>query len=280
MLAALAAFSLLPTCSARSCPGTFVANRSVFRVPVPYDGSSAWNWSNIKTNLPITTSTGYTLDSGPLGWEQFARLDLRTDQDDAGKPWRDGQVNIDDFALPNATTGGYKVRTTSLHENFNNGLDPSKLLVLMQKGSLPENVDVVTDIVDGKEQNVLRLKAQADPGTGVVGSGAIMQTTDMFASGRFEIKAKFPKVEGLVFAVWTFHYEKHLDSSHLPPGSQDGQYVPHATGYIARVNHEIDFEVHRRERERERGGRGRGGERMDAGGAKINDTCTSKCYHS
>jgi hypothetical protein len=30
-----------------------------------------------------------------------------------------------------------------------------------------------------------------------------------FASGFFEIKARLPMVQGVVFALWTFHFETH-----------------------------------------------------------------------
>ena len=56
-------------------------------------------------------------------------------------------------------------------------------------------------------------------------------------------QAKFPPVSGLVFAFWTFHYERHLDTNHLPPGNEDPQFVDNVTGDISRTNHEIDFEI-------------------------------------
>jgi hypothetical protein len=42
------------------------------------------------------------------------------------------------------------------------------------------------------------------------GTGAILQTTPLFSSGFFEVKARIPAVKGFVFALWTYHYETHL----------------------------------------------------------------------
>jgi len=38
----------------------------------------------------------------------------------------------------------------------------------------------------------------------------MVSTADVFASGRYEVRAKFPQVEGLVAAMWTFHYSEHF----------------------------------------------------------------------
>lgn len=43
-----------------------------------------------------------------------------------------------------------------------------------------------------------------------VGSSGIVQTSEMFASGRYDVIAKVPADRGLVWAVWTFHYEEHI----------------------------------------------------------------------
>ena len=43
-----------------------------------------------------------------------------------------------------------------------------------------------------------------------VESSGIVQTNDMFASGRYEVVAKVPGDRGLVWAIWTFHYEEHI----------------------------------------------------------------------
>ena len=71
-----------------------------------------------------------------------------------------------------------------------------------------------------REKNVLKLAMHAE-GTGDawhVSSGAVVQTRDFFASGRYEVRAKVPRVEGMIWALWTFHYETHYDVAHLPAG--------------------------------------------------------------
>lgn len=39
-------------------------------------------------------------------------------------------------------------------------------------------------------------------------SSGVVQTADIFASGRYEVVAKVPPDSGLVWAIWTFHYEE------------------------------------------------------------------------
>eukprot|EP00949_MAST-11_sp_MAST-11-sp1_P000123 g123.t1 len=43
----------------------------------------------------------------------------------------------------------------------------------------------------------------------VFANGAL-QTMDLFASARFDVVAKVPADQGLVWAIWTFHYEEHI----------------------------------------------------------------------
>jgi len=71
----------------------------------------------------------------------------------------------------------------------------------------------------------------------------VLQTMDLFASGRYEVVARFPQMKGVVYAVWTFHYEHHFGPDHLPPGEQDPQYLPGVSGWESRTNHEIDIEM-------------------------------------
>ena len=82
-----------------------------------------------------------------------------------------------------------------------------------------------------------------DPNSWWVSQGALMQSASIFASGRFSIRAKFAPIEGLVFALWTFHEEEHRDAAHLPNGEVDPQFVDGATGWSTRLNHEIDIEI-------------------------------------
>lgn len=44
----------------------------------------------------------------------------------------------------------------------------------------------------------------------VVVSNGVVQTRDVFTSTKFDVVAKVPKAAGLVWAMWTFHYEEHL----------------------------------------------------------------------
>jgi len=102
-------------------------------------------------------------------------------------------------------------------------------------------VEVVTDTVNGVQKNVLRLKAEAEGDK--VTSAAVLQTANLYGSARYEVVARFPQKTGLVYAVWTFHYEHHFADDHLPPGQSDPQFLPNMTGWESRINHEIDIEM-------------------------------------
>ena len=199
--------------------------------------------------LPASTPNGFLLDAGSVGLNEFANRTLHQALDQIAAPWREGTVNATLGYPPLTTTGGYPLANTALHENFYEGLVPERLVVLKQKGSQPGMVDIVSDVVDGVERNVLRLSAMAnrdpsvDPNSWWVSQGALMQSASIFASGRFSIRAKFAPIEGLVFALWTFHEEEHRDAAHLPNGEVDPQFVDGATGWSTRLNHEIDIEI-------------------------------------
>ena len=135
-------------------------------------------------------------------------------------------------------------RSEPFFDDFSNGLDPTKMVVALVKGCCDKekyaqnpfykNINIVLDDVDGsgRLRNVLQLTAHnhdnpdlcngttpttpTTPTTqkgkcrkDVTSSGAVA-TAELFASGRYEVIAKVPKAEGLVWAVWTFHYEEHL----------------------------------------------------------------------
>ena len=53
------------------------------------------------------------------------------------------------------------------------------------------------------------------------------------------MRANVPAKKGLVFSLWTFHYEEHYKTIENPDGTPDDQYVPGATGDVTVVNHEI-----------------------------------------
>ena len=45
-----------------------------------------------------------------------------------------------------------------------------------------------------------------------VPSAGAIQTSDLFASARYDVVAKVPADSGLTWALWTFHYEEHVPS--------------------------------------------------------------------
>ena len=120
-------------------------------------------------------------------------------------------------------------RSKPMFEDFSHGLDPESMVVGLQKGCCAtdkyaknkyrKNINIVKDVVDGVEKNVLEFTAynqdNADlcPGPKCkkdVSSSGTIATADHFASGSYEVVAKVPAAQGLVWAVWTFHYEEHL----------------------------------------------------------------------
>jgi hypothetical protein len=124
--------------------------------------------------------------------------------------------------------------TTPLVDDFSAGLDPSKWVVGLQKGccaintsdtknKYSANLFPTTDTIDGVETPVFALRAWAvdnpachdDPANchkDVVNSGTIA-SAELYASGRYSVVAKVANASGLIWALWTFHYEEHLPSS-------------------------------------------------------------------
>jgi len=105
-------------------------------------------------------------------------------------------------------------------EEFSGGLDPKSLVVMLDKGccskNITDNVDIVIDNVDGVQKNVLRLRSWNEdygcPGPSCkkkVSSTGVVATSDLYGSGRYEVKAKVPAAAGMIWAVWTFHGEVH-----------------------------------------------------------------------
>ena len=120
-------------------------------------------------------------------------------------------------------------RSEVMHEDFSNGFDPKTMVVGLQKGccavdkyaSNPfhKNINIVQDVVNGVTKSVLKLTAYNQDNVDLcpgprckkdVSSSGTIATADIFASGRYEVRAKVPKASGLVWAMWTFHYEEHL----------------------------------------------------------------------
>lgn len=113
--------------------------------------------------------------------------------------------------------------TEPFHDDFSNGFRKENFVVATgtkqccDGKNLRKNVDVVTDVVNGVTKNVVKLTAtNADircPGPScrklVVTSGAF-QTSRFYGAGHYEVVAKVPAASGMIWAIWTFHYEEHL----------------------------------------------------------------------
>lgn len=78
---------------------------------------------------------------------------------------------------------------------------------------------ITSDVVNGVKKNVLKLTAinEDDPDNcpgpkchKIVSSSGSVSTANITASGRYTVIAKVPKASGLIWAVWTFHFEQHL----------------------------------------------------------------------
>jgi len=223
------------------CAGTPIQNPMKFWSP---GGQPNQEISHVTVPLKVN---GFTVDAGYLGINRFANQSFMWNLDTLGKPDAFGTVDTT-YGLPDFPTGGYPITWTEMHDNFNQGLNPDNFVLLEQKGGIPGNLAVVLDEVDGIQKNVLRFQAlskqdPSNPSRKIVASSANIQTANLYASGHFSVKAKFPPAQGLVYAFWTFHWEPHLSSDHLPPGKSDPQYVPDLTGWQSQTNHEIDIEI-------------------------------------
>lgn len=186
---------------------------------------------------PYKTENNYTIDAGYMGLHSLSDPSLQRSLDKKGEMYMWGEVD-NKYGYPNSTTGGYRVSNVSLHEDFSDGLSSDRFVILLQKKSSPDNVDVVKRTVDNETKHVLRMRAFTDD-DGNFASGCILETTQMYGSGSFSMRAKVPAKKGLVFSLWTFHYEEHYKSIENPDGTPDDQYVSGATGDITVVNHEI-----------------------------------------
>ena len=183
LLLPLHTYSLL-TCRTGYTGGSI--NRVPFWLPNKNPHTAAWNLTEIPhTKIPFTTTTGYEVNAGHIGMNEFAQPETLRAIDHAAVPWSAGTVD-EVWGLPNSTTNGYTLRTKNFYTNFNNGLSSNEFVVLQQKGSLLDNIDIVMDKVNGIDKNVLRMQMHAY-GTGDdwhVASGGILQTREFFSSGR------------------------------------------------------------------------------------------------
>eukprot|EP00940_MAST-03C_sp_MAST-3C-sp2_P000259 g259.t1 len=209
----------------------------------PTSPSKKWNQSEIPhRETPYDTAGGFAMDAGILGQNQWARKEVIRSMDASAAAYEKGTVDAT-YGYPLTTSGGFERSADDFYDNFFEGLKSEHFVVLDQKKSTTDNVDIVGEDVDGHRRNVLRLKATGsfdDDGEWTFESGALIQTANFYSSGRFSIRAKVPAVLGIVFSMWTFHYEEHYASF----ASNDTQFVKGATGdSITRVNHEIDWEI-------------------------------------
>ena len=186
---------------------------------------------------PFTTQNGYEIDAGYMGLYSLSDPSLQRNMDQKGETYMWGEVDSK-YGYPNSTTGGYQVSNESFLEDFSNGLSSDRFVVLLQKKSTPDNVDIVRRTVDNETKHVLRMRAFTDD-DGNFASGCILETTQLYGSGSFSMRANVPAKKGLVFSLWTFHYEEHYKTIENPDGTPDDQYVPGATGDVTVVNHEI-----------------------------------------
>ncbi|CAN5252221.1 hypothetical protein BH23VER1_BH23VER1_36350 [soil metagenome] len=112
----------------------------------------------------------------------------------------------------------------ALEEDWSSGsIDPERWYALRKQwgqgnfGVVPENVSLVSGVVDGTERPVLRCEAHGDRYTGPVTGqwdkhervGGVLVTKQHFASGRFEVVMKIgtpelPQPPGMVPAIWTY----------------------------------------------------------------------------
>ena len=148
---------------------------------------------------------------------------------------RNSAGTIDRCGWPNKTASEaepksqYYRSTEPLVEDFSEGLKPSSFYVAKVKGCCDEdkynktnkfgkNINVIKDTVNGVEKNVLALTAwnadtQCCPGPAchkdVTSNGAVV-SANIYGSGRYEVIANVANASGLVWAIWTFHYEEHL----------------------------------------------------------------------
>jgi len=126
----------------------------------------------------------------------------------------------------------YTRRSEPMYDDFSKGLTNESWSIALAKGCCEEdptraenpfhnNINIVRDVVDGVEKNVLALTAwnEDDPGAcpgpdcfKSVRSSGTVSTAGIYASGRYEVIAKVANAPGLVWALWTFHYEEHLPS--------------------------------------------------------------------
>jgi hypothetical protein len=126
----------------------------------------------------------------------------------------------------------YQRRTSAFYDDFSGGLRNESWGIALAKGCCDfepavglnpfrRNLNIVVDEVNGVQKQVLAMTAWNEddasscPGPACfknVRSSGTVSTTDIFGSGRYEVVAKVANASGLVWALWTFHYEEHLPS--------------------------------------------------------------------
>ena len=112
--------------------------------PIPFYVPSVGQPTDIIQHVKTPyTNNGFTIDVGKeRGTLEFANTTWLRELDKQAAPFKAGTVDTK-WGLPNSTTDGWTWRTTSLHENWNEGLSPDRFGVLLQKMSKQENVAIV-----------------------------------------------------------------------------------------------------------------------------------------
>lgn len=222
-----------------------------FQFWVDYPGSPEYAKKQPKWYDPIETRAGSSFVnthgySVSVACGEHGAIHLYADPafnkgfDDKIRAWNPGASDstglLDRCGWPNMTSDEapaelqYHRQTEPLMEDFSGGLDPETIYVARVKGCCEEdkyatnkyakNINVVKDAELGK--NVLAMTAwnMDDPNLcpgpkchKIVKSTGAISTAGLFGSGRYEVIAKVPASLGLVWAVWTFHYEEHLPSN-------------------------------------------------------------------
>lgn len=208
-------------------PGSAAAKKNN---PQWYDVIEVRNGSSFETDGGVTVGVdwenhrGLHLYSNPAFMQHYD--DLVRERN--GKEASTMSGTLDDCGWPGLTPtqapkhAQWTRQTTPFFDDFRNGLDPANFLVATgEKGCcdpvITKNVNIGTDVVNGKTKNVLELTAwngdvkyPNQPVRKKVNNAGMVKTAGHFASGRYEVDAKVPAASGVVWAVWTYHYEEHF----------------------------------------------------------------------
>lgn len=198
------------------------------------DGIRAWN-SNASLYSGNIDSCGFPLDPNGLGFSRRTNCF-----------YEDFSQGFDDSRLQVAQTKSCCAKSPVYFPNFTYYPADDNRDFGSSFGVEEADVEYPPGVV--RRKNVLRLTSMngdnlqpqscgscANPADPIecpnchkyVLSAALVETTDLFASGKYDVIAKVPANSGLIWAMWTFHYEEHI-----PTGSCDdfGCYTEHYHG--------------------------------------------------